>query len=489
MSRSETTPPVTGTSDPGSAAASLERLRIDRAALSRRRRLPVGWIILGVLLLGGGAAIFASKREEWSAPHVEVVKARRITATQGAVETTANGVIVARRKAAISSKLSGRLDEILVDVGDRVTEGQILGRLGHDDLDAAVAQARADIEVKRRQTDAARADANSALAAVAAAEAKLPEMESMEREMTTRLTDADRVLAMQDRMASSGAASKDGVDAARTARAVAADQLERTRRQTASLRAEIARQRAAADAAAAHARTAEAMIPVAEAALNQAEALRRDADIVAPFAGRVIRKEAEVGEMVSPVNAAGSTTRGAVVTLVDFASLEMEVDVIERDIAKVHEGAPCRIVLDARRESPYAGVVRQKVPTADRAKQTVLVKVAFTALDDFVTPEMGGRVEFLAAGKGDRALAKDRVLAPAGAFTTRDGKSGVFVITDGRVKFTPAENGGPASGDGSLPGDATAATGLAGGEELVLDPSPELTDGALVKPKTPAPAK
>src|SRR5204863_5180950 len=105
------------------------------------------------------------------------------------------------------------------------------------------------------------------------------------------------------------------------------------------------------------AKTAESSVTVAEAALARAVATRADADIVAPFGGRVLRKEAEIGEMVAPVNSAGSSTRGAIVTLADFASLEVEVEVIERDIGRIEVNGPCRIVLDSRRDQPYAGFV------------------------------------------------------------------------------------------------------------------------------------
>jgi RND family efflux transporter MFP subunit len=214
----------------------------------------------------------------------------------------------------------------------------------------------------------------------------------------------------------------------------------------------------------------------AEAALQRAEALRADADILAPFAGVVLRKEAEIGEMVSPVNSAGSTTRGAVVTLADFASLEMEVDVIERDIWKVAEGLPCRVVLDSRKQ-PYAGRVRQVVPTADRTRGTVQVKVSFDALDEHVLPEMSGRVEFLAEDAADKVLGADRVLVHARTVVRLKAATGVYVVDGETVSLVDIELADAPEEDGRV----EVREGLQGGEEVVIDPPPDLTDGTTVQ--------
>ena len=178
--------------------------------------------------------------------------------------------------------------------------------------------------------------------------------------------------------------------------------------------------------------------------------------------------------MVAPVNAAGSTTRGALVTLADFASLEMEVDVIERDIGKVAEGLPCRITLDSR-DAPYAGHVRQVVPTADRTRGTVQVKVAFDALDAHVLPEMSGRVEFLDEGAEDVVLGRDRVLLDERALVRSGGAVRVLVVRDGAVESVAVELRGDTDG-----GRVEVASGLRGGEEVVLAPPPGLADGTAV---------
>lgn len=471
--------PASGTS-PEVATAALDRLRIDRSpgGPRRRRRFGTGTVLAGsaIVVL---VVLWATFGAGLTAPEVAVAKVRRVTATEGAVETTASGYVVARRSAAISSKLSGRLERLLVDVGDRVKEGQLLGELGHADLDAIVSRAKADLEVRGKDVETARAQRDATAAAAAAARARVPEAEAALREMETRLADAARALALQERLVAGGAGIRDALDAAKAQRDVAEQLVAKARAGIATLRAEA--DRADADVKSSDARLAgaESAVAVARAQLAEAEATRRDADFVAPFAGVVVRKEAEVGEMVAPVNAAGSTTRGAVVTLVDFSTLEMEVDVIERDISKVRDGADCRIVLDSRRDHPYAGVVRQKVPTAERATSTILVKVAFRALDDHVLPEMGGRVEFLAEGKAAVALERDRVLAPAAAFVEHQGKRGVWVLRDAKLEWNPATPVAGAAADAA--GEIEVAEGLAGGEEVVVSPPEGLVPGGAVR--------
>ena len=172
------------------------------------------------------------------------------------------------------------------------------------------------------------------------------------------------------------------------------------------------------------------------------------------------------------------------VTLADFGSLEMEVDVIERDIGLVTAGAPCRIVLDSRRDSPYAGSVRQIVPTADRTKSTVLVKVVFATLDEHVFPEMSGRVEFLKPGAEAAATARDRVMVPAEARVRRDERDGVFVVRDDVVTFLPVTFRGDAP---AQKGAIEVADGLAGGEEVVLSPPARLATGDSVRVDEAAP--
>jgi multidrug efflux pump subunit AcrA (membrane-fusion protein) len=470
---------------PSHLGADLERLRIDRSsAATRRRGRARPWIVAGAVVLAFAGILWATMGEELLAPPVKTARAQRVAATEGAVKTSASGYVVPRRRAAISTRMSGRLERLTVDVGDDVTAGQLLGELGHADLDAAVLEAKAAIAVRKAEVDGAKRQTAAAAASAESAKLEAVEFEPLLGEMESRLADADRTLAREKVLKQGGASTQEALDRAQTERDVAARRVDQLRARLDTKRAEARRQALETEAAQSSVATAECAVAAAEAALSHAQAMRADADIVAPFAGRVLRKEAEIGEMVSPVNAAGSTTRGAIVTLADFATLEMEVDVIERDIRRIEPGAPCRILLDSRRESPYAGVVRQIVPTADRTKSTVQVKVSFVKLDRDVSPEMSGRVEFLGTDATEAVvLGKDRVFAPKAAIVTRGGKRGVFEVKERRAVFR--EIGlpdAPAEKDGAT----EIASGLIGGEDLVLDPPARLESDALVRPAEPA---
>lgn len=470
---------------PPFVAADLERLRIDRSSpTARRRRAARPWIFAGLAALLLAALVYVTMGEELFAPSVRTARAQRVAATEGVVRTSASGYVVPRRRAAISSRLSGRLERLTVDVGDDVTEGQLLGELGHADLDAAVLEAKAGIDVRRADVDGRRREAVAAVATAESARLEAVEFEPLLAEMDSRLADAERTLAREKTLKPGAATTQEALDRAQTERDIAARRVEGLRARLDTKRADAKRSALDAEVAQSRVATAEREVTAAEAALVRAEAIRADANIVAPFAGRVLRKEAEIGEMVSPVNAAGSTTRGAIVTLADFATLEMEVDVIERDIRRVEPGAPCRILLDSRRETPYAGAVRQIVPTADRTKSTVQVKVSFVKLDRDVSPEMSGRVEFLGADATEAVvLGKDRVFAPKAAIVTRDGKRGVFEVKEGRAVFRQiGEPASPAEKDGM----SEVSSGLIGGEDLVLDPPARLDGGALVRAEQPA---
>jgi HlyD family secretion protein len=465
-------------------AEPLDRLRIDRSALAaRRRRRLVPWLVIALVVLGIGLAVFATMGEELFAPTVRTARVTRVAATEGIVRTTANGYVVARRRAAISSRLSGRLEKLTVDVDSNVQEGELLGQLGHADLDAAVLEARAVLAVRKWESETARRDADASVATAAAAKARIAEPEASLREMQSRLVDAERTLERETRLKPGLATSQEALDRATMERDVARQKLEQARARVESLTADAESARLAAEAATARRDATTAQIPVAEAALGRAQATRADADIVAPFAGRVIRKEAELGEMVAPVNAAGSTTRGAIVTLADFSTLEMEVDVIERDIGRIEVDAPCRIVLDARRDHPYAGRVRQIVPTADRTKSTVQVKVAFAKLDEHVFPELGGRVEFLERGATEaQILGSDRLFLPKAALVAEKGRRGAFEVKDRRAVWHDAQQpASPATKDDLV----EISGGFSGGEDVVVAPPPRLSEGDLVRVQAP----
>jgi RND family efflux transporter MFP subunit len=188
----------------------------------------------------------------------------------------------------------------------------------------------------------------------------------------------------------------------------------------------------------------------------------------------VLRKDAEVGEIVAPSSAGGGLTRTAIVTMADLSTLEVEVDVNEAYIAQVRNGQPSRITLDAYPDTSFAGRVRQVVPTADRAKATVLVKVSILDRDPRILPEMGAKVVF-DAHDAQTLAAPRRVFVPQAAVVQADGRTSVWVVEQGTARAQIVDLG-PVRGD-----RFEVRQGLSGGESLVLSPPAGLKNGSKVK--------
>jgi len=228
----------------------------------------------------------------------------------------------------------------------------------------------------------------------------------------------------------------------------------------------------------ARANAAEARKRAAEAALRMAEANNENTIIRAPFTGTVLRKDAEVGEVVAP-SVGGGLTRGAVVTMADLSTLEVEVDVNEAYIGRIHGGRPARITLDAYPDTTFRGAVRQVVPTADRQRATVQVKVSITDHDPRILPEMGAKVDFLGpdeprAGGAD-AVARPLIRVPAAAVKTDAGNSVVWIVRDGRLVRRAVQTG-PVSA-----GFLEVRSGLNGGEQLLVGGVASPAEGMRVK--------
>lgn len=198
----------------------------------------------------------------------------------------------------------------------------------------------------------------------------------------------------------------------------------------------------------------------------------------APFDGTVLRKDAEVGEIVAPASGGGGLTRTAIVTMADLRTLEVEVDVNEAYIAQVANGQEARITLDAYPDTSFAGRVRQVVPTADREKATVQVKVSILDRDPRILPEMGAKVEFLRAAGTAVAAAPRRVLVPAAAVVEVSGGSRVWVVQDGKASARAVEVGTGRAGQVEVRG------GLSGGETVVLNPPQGLREGSRLRAKS-----
>jgi len=210
--------------------------------------------------------------------------------------------------------------------------------------------------------------------------------------------------------------------------------------------------------------------------IELAEVRIENTRVRAPFDGTVLRKDAEVGEMVAPSAAGGGLTRTAIVTMADLATLEVEVDVNEAYIAQIQNGQESRITLDAYPDTSFAGRVRQVVPTADRQKATVQVKVSILDRDPRILPEMGAKVQFVRGeDSGSMIAAPRRVTIPAAAVVRQDGTTQVWVVENGRVEARTVTLGAERGEDIEI------QQGLTGGESVVLSPPASLTSGARVR--------
>jgi RND family efflux transporter MFP subunit len=333
---------------------------------------------------------------------------------------TANGYVVARTKASVSSRISGRLAFLGVEEGSVLSQGEIIASLENDDYKAVVAQTEA--EVMR-------------------AEAALLEAE------------ANRDQLIRD---------------ARRARDLLSDSLISEQ--------EVEDVAARLDAAEARVAAQTAQIGAAVAAVGVAQANLDNTYIRAPFDGTVLRKDAEVGEVVAPVATGGGLTRGAVVTMADLETLEVEVDVNEAYIAQIESKQPAVITVDAYPDTTYRGEVRQIVPTADRQRATVLVKVSILDRDPRILPEMGTRVDFMQlADTVSSESPSTRIFVPSSAVRDEQGQPIVWVVREGRV-FRTEVTAGPVSG-----GRREIRSGLSGGEQLVIAGPAVLEDGATVR--------
>jgi HlyD family secretion protein len=463
------------------ARADLELLRIPRreagarAAPKRSRRWVGPLVIIAVL---GGVAWLLRDRIAGLAAAASAIPVRTgqvVLSRPGAASelTNATGYVVARTKAAMSAKLAGQLVELHVDAGSRVKKGDLLAKLDDKIMTAALKDAEAGLAGARAEEVSAEARVKIVERDIAKAELDWEESRSMKAMHDVEVKEADRQVKVQEALATSEAGTKDALDAARYRASVARAALARVESASNAFEGATAQKEA-------EKRGAEARVPVAKEATKRAQAMVEtartnlaDTEIRAPFDGVVLKKEADVGEMVVPGLMGGGTTRGAVVTLADFSTLEMEVDVFERDLRHVKEGAPARITLDSYPDDPYPAHVRQIQPTADRQKSTVVVKVAFDRLDDRVLPDMGGRATFLKEGAASAPRAE--VLAPAAARTTYEGRPGLFVLVGDRVRFAPA-----AFGEARRNG-VVVQSDLKGGEMVVVDPPAGLADGTVVK--------
>jgi RND family efflux transporter MFP subunit len=335
----------------------------------------------------------------------------------------ASGYVTARRRATVSSKVTGKLVEVNVDEGMAVREGQLLARLEDTTQQAAVALASAQVEAQR----------------------------GVLRELSVRLAESTLTLQRRTQLLKDGLIPQADFDQAK---------------------AEVDSQ----DARIAAARE---QVLVAERQLAWQQTDLDNTIIRAPFSGIVISKDAQPGEMVSPVSAGGGFTRTGICTIVDMRSLEIEVDVNESYINRVKAGQDVEAVLDAYPDWRIPARVITAVPTADRQKATVLVRIAFTALGDpRILPDMGIKVTFLRdAGDSSAPVQSAVALVPAGAVRAEGDRRYVFVVQQDLVERRAIQVG-------STDGDRLeVVAGLRAGDRVVVAPPPDLAEGARVVPR------
>jgi RND family efflux transporter MFP subunit len=448
----------------------LKTLTIDRgAAAGRRKRRPWRWVAAAAALLALG---FGGYRLLNPVPRVAVVTVSRVFPSQTFTALNASGYVVAQRRAAVASKVSGRLVWLGVEEGSVVKEGQVIARLESDDLQAAAAQAQAALGLARANRETARAQRDGAAAARESARAQRDGARSAVDQAKAEVDDATLALERERRLFTGGMTAKAAFDAVETRhrKALAAFDAAGHALQAAEGAVRSAEESLAAAesalAAAGHA------VASAQAGLRAAEVNTGYAEIRAPFDGVVLTKNADVGDMVTPLGAS-TDARAAVVTMADPSSLLVEADVSETSLPKVRVGQPCEVQLDSLPDARFPAVVHMIVPTADRAKGTVLAKVRLTTLDPRILPEMSAKVAFL-----ERPVAPDestsRVAVNPRVVADRGGTSTVFVVKEGRAAAVAVKVGAKL---GEL---VEIDSGLEGGERAILDPPAKLRDGAAV---------
>jgi HlyD family secretion protein len=420
----------------------LASLRLNEEPAPSRRGL---WIALTVIVavIAAGALAWRA-RTAFAATEVETVQATlEQTGGSGQAGTpllTASGYVVARRKAVVSAKIQGRLAELRVEEGSSVRENDVLARLESQDYEAQVARARAQVQQAQAQ--------------VAAAQASM-------RRAEADLAEARRQVGVNERLSREEILPKDTLDASRSRVAV--------------LEAAIGQARA-------DEQRASAALSQANADLSYAQAQLQNTVIRAPFSGIVVKKMAEVGESVAPIPPGVnlSTSSGAIVALADLATLEVEVDVAEANVAKLTAGQRAEVTVEAFPEKRYKAELRQVIPTADRTKATVMVKVTILDKDPDLKPEMSAKATFLEPpqpGADPSAPVKATVLVPQTTVVTREGKQHVFEVVEGKAKLVPISTGLTRQ-------DRVVVTGgLVGSETLVANPPEGLKDGDRVSPR------
>jgi HlyD family secretion protein len=372
---------------------------------------------LGALVVIGGL-LLAFKTQK---PVVEVAAARPVTAASAEALLNASGYVTPRRRSTVAAKVTGRVEQIFAEEGLHVKAGQVLATLDCSQPVAALNSARADRE---------------------AAAAALADFE-------VQLVNADRELRR--------------AEALRAATVMSQEQLDNARMTADSLKAKINLTRQQTSAS-------QARIVVAQQDVD-------NCTVRAPFEGVVVSKDAQRGEIVSPLSAGGGFTRTGIATLVDMTSIEIEVDVNESYIARVKEGQKVIATLDAYPDWQMPSTVRTVIPTADRQKATVKVRVSFDKLDPKILPDMGVKVAFLSDQPPKGKASEARAVISQGSVRSEDGKNIVFMVRDGKLERRSVNLGAQRGSD------VEVMAGLSPGDMLVVHGAETLHDGQAVEIK------
>ena len=392
----------------------LDELRIDRATAPRGKR-PVALVAVALLV----TTLVVASIWWFSRPKAVGVRTVVVQESVSAAEKTllnASGYVTARREATVASKVTGKVVEVLVEEGMKVEAGQVLARIDASNVEKGLHLAEAQAESARKALNETRAN----------------------------LEQADREFGRVSQLAAGKVASQSELDRAET--------------EVKSLKARLERQ--------------QADVAVADRQVALWAQQLDDTIIRAPFAGIVTSKNAQPGEIISPMSAGGGFTRTGICTIVDMSSLEIEVDVNESYINRVQSEQPVEAMLDSYPDWHIPAKVIAIIPTADRQKATVKVRVGFEKLDPRILPHMSVKVAFQNAGEAK--VANAGMTIPKSAVRQRDGRDVVWVVRDSRAERRAVTLGAARSDE------VAVAAGLNGGERIVIDGADHLADGARV---------
>ncbi|MCX5720360.1 MAG: efflux RND transporter periplasmic adaptor subunit [Nitrospirae bacterium] len=396
----------------------LSKLKIDKsvspARMGRRRKL-LYWVGALLLFIITGFLYFQGVFSP--AVQVEVFSVAKIYPSQAFTLLNASGYVVAQRKAAVASKVTGRLISLSVEEGSRVKKNEVIARMENEDALASRDQAEANLNVAHHNLEQVRAE----------------------------LQDATLSFNRYKDLLDKGFVAKADYDASE------------------------ARYKKAIAAVAA----AEAAVKANAAALQGANVMIEYSLIRAPFDAVVLTKNADIGDIVTPIGASANA-KAAVVTIADMSSLQVEADVSESNLRQIKVGQPCEIQLDALPDLRFRGVIHMIVPTADRSKATVMVKVRFIDNDQRILPEMSAKVAFLSRPTKPEEQKPLTALNPA-ALLTRNGKKAVFLIKGDQAVETPVT-------PGEQIGDMIEVlSGVNAGDKIVLKPLNKIKNGSKIK--------